>query len=278
MLKLNGKIIEIKKFPNNETLIFSDMDINYKVNIITLKFEGDEDLLNMMFLVNHLREIGIDNIELVMPYIPYSRMDRTEGKTVFTLKYICNLINNMGFKRVTVYEPHSDVSLALLDRVTAINMTALMAQKQIDMINSKKNDEIPLYIVYPDNGAMKRYTKQINHDKVLTCSKERDFETGYINKLTIDGELPTEPFKALIVDDLCSGGMTFILTAQKLREIGATEIALIVTHCEKTILNGEIFKTDLIDSILTTNSIINEDDEDIKGIVDTGRLNIIQII
>lgn len=278
MLKLNGKIVEIKKFPNNETLISSDMDINCEVNIISLKFESDGDLLNMMFLVNHLREIGIDNIELIMPYIPYSRMDRTEGKTVFTLKYICKLINNMNFNRVTVYEPHSDVSLALLDRVVSINTTSLMAQKQVDMINSNTNDETPLYVVYPDNGAMKRYTKQINHDKVLTCSKERDFETGYIKKLTIDGEIPTEPFKAIIVDDLCSGGMTFILTAQKLREIGATEIALIVTHCEKTILNGEIFKTDLIDSVLTTNSIIDEDDEDVKGIIDTGRLNIIQII
>ena len=47
--------------------------------------------------------------------------------------------------------------------------------------------EEDLYIVYPDAGAAKRYGKQIEYEKILTASKERDFKTGYIKKLDIIG-------------------------------------------------------------------------------------------
>ena len=74
----------------------------------------------------------------------------------------------------------------------------------------------------------------------------------------------SKEFKAIIVDDLCSKGGTFILTASKLREMGATEIYLVVTHCEDTIFSGDILKTDLIKKVYTTNSILSKEHEKIE--------------
>ena len=34
----------------------------------------------------------------------------------------------------------------------------------------------------------------------------------------------------LIIDDICDGGMTFKLTAERLKELGAKEVHLYVTH------------------------------------------------
>lgn len=258
---LNDKEIEVKKFPNGESLINSqELNIKEWVNTIKLKFESDNDITHLIFLKEHLDELNI-KCNLIIPYMPYSRMDRTEGFTVFTLKHLCRLINNLNFEEVSIYEPHSDVCVALLDRVKVINMSAILAKDLLEKVEDK-NDSV--YLVYPDAGAAKRYGKQIEYEKILTANKERDFKTGFINKLEINGIVESKNFKAIIVDDLCSKGGTFILTAKKLKEMGATEIYLVVTHCEDTIFDGEILKTDLITKVFTTNSILSKEHEKIE--------------
>ena len=261
MIYLNGEKVNVKKFPNGESLISSEnLKIKYdSINMINIKFENDEDITHLLFLKGHLDELRV-KCSLEIAYLPYSRMDRTEGMTVFTLKHLCKFINSLEFEEVSIYEPHSDVCVALLDRVKVIDMSKLLTEQLLQDINLSEED---LYIVYPDAGAAKRYGKQIEYEKVLTASKERDFKTGYIKKLDIIGTTQSKEFKAIIVDDLCSKGGTFILTASKLREMGATEIYLVVTHCEDTIFSGDILKTDLIKKVYTTNSILSREHEKI---------------
>lgn len=262
MIYLNEQKVEVKKFPNGESLINSDT-LNIKkdeLNKIKFKFENDADITHLIFLKGQLDELRTKS-SLEILYMPYSRMDRTEGMTVFTLKYLCRLINSLEFEEVLIYEPHSDVCVALLDGVKVINMTKILTEKLLNNIEGNKND---LYIVYPDAGAAKRYGKQIKYDKVLTANKERDFKTGFINKLDINGEVKGKKFRAVIADDLCSRGGTFILTAEKLKEMGAGEIYLVVTHCEDTIFEGEILKSDLITKVYTTNSILSKEHEKLE--------------
>ncbi|ADL53161.1 ribose-phosphate pyrophosphokinase [Clostridium cellulovorans] len=260
MLYLNNKIVEINKFPNGEALMSCErFNLRDDLNEVKLNFQGDEDITHLFFLKNHLDNLGV-KCNLVIPYMPYSRMDRTEGITVFTLKYFCKLINSLNFCKVVIYEPHSDVSVALLDRIEVIDMSKLLAEKALNEIGS---DDENVYLVYPDAGAAKRYGKQINYEKVLTARKERDFKTGDIKNLIIDGSTEGKNFKAIIVDDLCSRGGTFIYTAEKLKALGAREIYLVVTHCENTIFQGDILKNDLITKVYTTDSILSKEHEKI---------------
>ncbi|SHK37078.1 ribose-phosphate pyrophosphokinase [Clostridium cavendishii DSM 21758] len=261
MIFLNEGIVEIKRFPNGEVLMNSESFIlKDTTNEIKLKFENDEDITHLIFLKGHLDELRL-KCNLVLPYMPYSRMDRTEGITVFTLKQLCRIINNLNFESVTIYEPHSEVSVALLNRVKVIDMSRNLAKELLVKVNGGKEE---VYLVYPDAGAAKRYSKQINYEKILTANKERDFKTGFIKNLEINGNVQGKSFKAIIIDDLCSKGGTFILTASKLKEMGATEIYLVITHCENTIFEGDILKTDLIKKVYTTNSILNREHEKIK--------------
>lgn len=260
MIYFNDEKLEIDKFPNGEVLINSNNLRIKDINEIKINFESDEDITHLIFLKGHLDELKV-KCNLLIPYLPYSRMDRTEGIRVFTLKYLCKLINSLDFESVTIYEPHSDVSTALLDRVKVVNMSKILTEELLKDKNNKEND---VYLVYPDAGAAKRYGKEINYNKILTANKERDFNTGYIKKLEINGEIAKKSFKAIIVDDLCSRGGTFELTASKLKEMGATEIYLVVTHCENTIFEGKLLNSDLITGIYTTNSILNRSHKKIK--------------
>lgn len=261
MIYFNGERIEFKKFPNGESLINSEnLKLRSDDNEIRLNFENDEDITHLIFLKSHLDELRV-KCNLILPYMPYSRMDRTEGMVIFTLKHLCKLINSLNFENVTIYEPHSEVSTALLDRVKVVDMSKTLAEKLLKELNDGKEE---VYLVYPDAGAAKRYGKEICYEKTLTASKERDFRTGRIKKLQINGHMERKDFKAIIVDDLCSKGGTFMLTASKLKDMGATEIYLAVTHCENTVFQGNLLKDDLITGIYTTNSILNRRHEKIK--------------
>jgi ribose-phosphate pyrophosphokinase len=257
MILLNGKVVDITKFPNNEILIRDISNVSDSLNVIDFKFESNEDLINLMFIKKHIDEKSPKATnKLMIPYLPYSRMDRTEGKNIFTLKYICEFINSLKFDKVMTFEAHSNVSLALLDRLENTNYSVELAKKCMEDINFNKEKD---YIVFPDDGSKKRYGNEFKDCKLLTCTKHRDFLTGKITSLKINEVIPDIEFKAIIVDDLCSYGGTFVMASNTLKELGAEKIYLCITHSEDGLFLGNIFKENVIDKVYTTDSIFDLD-------------------
>lgn len=265
MITVNRKVIDITKFPNMESLIKLD-GIKYGRNNIMLKFENESDLIHLYMIKKSIDHIG-GTASLYIPYMPYSRMDRVEeSEFCFTLKHFARFINDLNFEEVFTLEVHSDVTLALFDRIDNQNSSKMLFESYfLNPNNDEFNFNEKDYVVFPDTGAEKRYSKQIGVKNTLCAIKHRDFETGRIKSLDIIGKIPKKPFKAVIIDDLCSYGGTFMLTANKLKEMGATEIYLVVTHCENSIYDGELLKQESpISKIITTNSILNEKEEGFK--------------
>ena len=85
-----------------------------------------------------------------------------------------------------------------------------------------------------------------------------------IEGLELIGNIPSENYNVLIIDDICSRGGTFLHSAKKLKECGAWDIYLYVTHCENTILDGELINSGLIKKIFTTDSIYTSENENIE--------------
>ena len=288
MIKLNKHLIEIFKFPNQET--YADINkewLNNNENNILLKFESNEDLISLQFICDFIKDIYPNTpLNLTLPYLPYSRMDRQEENRLFTLKSITNMINKMDFDSVTIMEPHSEISVALLDRVHVIDKSKDLALKAISNLlkidsnatESKileKARQSGIYLVYPDAGAKKRYKKQIKYDQIITCHKERDFNTGNITSIKLNNTSNLSNVKtAIIVDDLCSKGGTFLGVAQELKDkLQVNNIILVVTHTENTIYDGSVLSGSLIDKIYTTDSILTAD----RTNIDTNKIVIEEI-
>lgn len=257
MIKLGDKIFEYGHYP--------DGTLNIKLNspIIDLFISGgstihwyydnEEELIALIYLVNGLRRSGINAIDLYMPYAPNARMDRCEGgDDVFTLKYFANVINSLEFTNVTTLDVHSTVTEALINNISNESPVSYI---QFVMGQIVPFTDKPLTIFYPDAGAMKRYSKMIKVPYAFG-NKVRDWETGKIQGLEVigDQELIAD-HNILIIDDICSRGGTFYYAAQKLKELGAKDIYLWVSHCENTILDGELIKSGLLKKIYTTDSI-----------------------
>lgn len=269
MMLLNGRKVEVTKFPNGESKLDGQaiLKLVRENNIITLRFESDADLMNLLFLKSHLDSLPtVKSVRLIMPYMPYSRMDRTEGTGVFTLKTVANFINSMNFKLVSVFEAHSDVTLALLDRVESVMMADCgLIDNVMEEIGFNKQED---FLFYPDAGAEKRYQGKIK-GRHLFGIKHRNFETGQIESFQIAGKTEESDVfnRALIVDDLSSYGGTFLHSAKALKEqYGFKEIYLLVGHAENSIVKGELLKSGLVDKVFTTDSIVTETHENLEVI------------
>jgi len=73
----------------------------------------------------------------------------------------------------------------------------------------------PDLIVFPDKGAMERYKdiQCISGLNTLFFEKVRDQQTGNITSLRPSKEIPSHN-TALVIDDICDGGRTFVEVAK----------------------------------------------------------------
>lgn len=252
MISLNGVRVEPMNFPAGEQRItLKNYVLNDKENNVTWNYRGDDELVTMIYLVGHIKNSGGKLGALYMPYCPNARMDRVkDSREVFTLKYFCDVINSFGFNRVYIEDAHSDVCVSLINNCKNIRAdhTILKLIKELEL-----KEECD-YIFYPDNGCAKKYEGAIQFP-YLVGHKVRDWASGKIKSLDIIGETPNQSFNVLIVDDICSFGRTFLYSAKALKEIGANKIYLYVTHCEDSVIAGELFSSGLIEQIYTTDSI-----------------------
>ena len=256
MLKLNHQPITLNHFPDGTLLIKENVAKDFENERsarVSWHFESNEELAALIYIVKHLKAHGVDKIHLDMPYIPNARQDRVKSdEDVFTLKYFSEVINWLGFASVTVLDPHSTVSEALFDR-----LVVQTPKDNVAKVIAEIGDE-NLMMFYPDEGAMKRYSA-LTDKRFAFGIKKRDWATGQIMGLDVSGATEMIPgSRFLIVDDICSKGGTFYHSAKKLKELGAAEVYLYISHCENSILQGEVLTSGLIERVFTTDSILTE--------------------
>lgn len=267
-------------FPDGTKLIRYNPTYNGAYRITWL-YDNDAELFQLIALVKHLKNSEWCNVWLNMPYTPNARMDRVKNSDeVFTLKYFADVINWLGFKQVTICNPHSTVSEALFDRVYVdFNCVAEDVKKIVD---TSLNGIDVLY--FPDEGACKRYSDLLSFLKLPVAFgiKKRDWKFGKILGIDIAGYDDLKDKNILMVDDICAYGGTFYYSALRLKELGAKDISCYVTHLENSVMDKEKGKLidakwyshdgktseDLIKTIYATNSIF-------RG-VDSNKIKIIR--
>lgn len=259
MIKINKEVFKPEYFPDGTM----KLNMNNTDNIVDISwfYDSEEELVQLYYIVSHIFDNYPETyVSLFMPYVPNARFDRVKNeKEIFTLKYFSEFINNLGFNEVTVFDPHSHVSEALIDRLCIQNPLISIAES-INKI-TKRSEELLLF--FPDEGSTKRYEdviKTYSESPYTFGIKNRDWVTGEIKGLSVNGQVDQIKGRdVLIIDDICSKGGTFYYSAKKLKELGANKIYLYVSHCENTIYAGELLKDNgLIEKIFTTDSILTD--------------------
>ena len=259
MIFVDNNKVDFSNFPDGTSAFrfgskvsFNFLGMGKPTYIIRWLYDNDAECMQLWYLVNHLKSMGDMNLVLEMPYIPNARMDRVKHRDeVFTLKWFAEFINSLGFYSVHVLDPHSNVAMALINNVSAMDV-----KHYIDFaIQWMMGHDMNPLLCYPDEGAAKRYSELLPMEYVF-CIKHRDWRTGKIERLNLTDPVNVIGRNILIVDDICSRGGTFTHTAKALKEAGAKDIMLYVTHCENTIQKGTVLTDGLISRVFTTNSIL----------------------
>lgn len=129
--------------------------IENKTVYITWLYESDQELFSLLCISKNIKEhFPWLQQALVMPYIPNARFDRVkEPSECFTLKYFAEIINSLGFVRVIVTDPHSDVSTALIDHVEVIRGASYITQTCSKVLKAEPSRNLVIY--FPDSGSLK---------------------------------------------------------------------------------------------------------------------------
>lgn len=253
MLTINGKPFGNKHFPNRES-VYEAVELNERFNVIQLNWDTNEDIVHLMMAVQYIKDKEPHSyIELRMPYIPYSAMDREIGDQLDSCKYFSNIVSGLGVSSVHVYDPHSR-------KATNLGMTIEM---NIQPIVDEVIEEVKPDLIYlPDKGAYDRYNEFVDFHGIPMFHgyKHRDLaDKGKLSpEMQVDfcGLKPDDikGKRVLIVDDICRKGGTAYYAAKNLHSLGVAEVYLYITHCEDVIEQGEILKNDTIKGVYTTDS------------------------
>lgn len=187
------------------------------------------DIIELAQLKNALDAVrAFHHTTLELMYLPYARADRrfTPGDS-FGLAVFADLINSLKFDSVYTFDVHSEVAKVLIP-----NLVNLSPTEHYDQLDDVIADLRPsgLALIAPDKGARKRYDFDQYNLPVLLAGKTRDKETGALSGFYIEEAVKTYK-KALIVDDICDGGGTFIGLAKEIHKLNPDiELSLYVSH------------------------------------------------
>jgi ribose-phosphate pyrophosphokinase len=171
-----------------------------------------------------------NEIYLMIPYFPYQQADRdfAEGEP-FALPTIIKMLATTRVKQVGVFDPHSDVTPALLH---AAFPAVVVYDNSTFIQNVLSNIGTEVTLLSPDAGAYKKIFKLADKigylGSVESANKFRKHDTGEVFV-----RLSTDDFggrDVLIVDDICMGGATFLALAQQVRERNVGRLYLAVSH------------------------------------------------
>lgn len=264
MLYLNDNEVKFITFPNQEKRLDLPLEFvnNLHENIVLWNYETDASIFELLLFDEVMAKLK-HRYKLVIEYMPYSRMDRTNKKnTAFSLKVLTQLLSEQtsALKEVFVLDPHSPETLSKFKefgmKVQEIDYS--LADEVMEFANVNLDET---WIVFPDNRAANRYD-YYKYPNVIICEKTRNFTTGAIEsvkaKITrTKGSITKEMNPNLIViDDLCSYGGTFVKALEAIKTlptINFNKAWLVVTHAEKALEEGKVLEK--YDKVFCTDSI-----------------------
>lgn len=230
---------------------------NKTAYILRADLRASNDVFDLLLTADALNQ-KFDNCELFIeiPYLPYARQDRVCAPgQAFSLNVLAGLLRQIeNVKKVIVWDCHSAVGI---ERTGAENIPAEDIIKTNSALSALIMD-LNSVVICPDKGAVHRtrdivnaFEKDFQPEPIVYCEKVRDPATGQITHTDVKVE-SLKGRTAIITDDICDGGYTFIKVAEQLKAKGADKVVLFVTH--GIFSKGLDVFEGLIDHVFTTDS------------------------
>jgi len=256
----------IRKFKDGE--IYVEINENIRGNNIffiqSVSYPANDNLMEMLLCIDALKRSSAKNITAVIPYFGYARQDRKVApRTSISAKLVSNLITKAGADRVVTVDLHAGQIQGFFDiPVDNLFATPIFARHVKKKIKSKN-----LICVAPDVGGTERARAlgKILNVGLAIVDKRRP-KPGQSQVMNVIGDVKGKT--CIIVDDIIDSGGTIVNAAKALKERGAKEVYVYITH---GVLSGDAvkkIKNSVIKNLVITDTIDNsEKTKNVKNVI-----------
>ena len=245
----------IRKFADGE--IYIEINENIRGNSIfiiqSISSPANDNLMELLLCIDALKRSSAKNITAVIPYYGYARQDRkVVPRTSISAKLVSNLITKAGADRVVTIDLHAGQIQGFFDiPVDNLFGTPIFARHAKKNIKDKN-----IICVAPDVGGVER-ARALGKllDVELAIIDKRRPTPGKSKVMNIIGNVKDKT--CIMVDDIIDSGGTIVNAAKALKDRGAKDVYVYVTH---GVLSGEAvqkIKKSLIKKLVITDSIDN---------------------
>ena len=254
---LKNKLVNssIRKFSDGE--IYIEINENIRGNSIfiiqSVSSPANDNLMELLLCIDALKRSSAKNITAVIPYFGYARQDRkVVPRTSISAKLVSNLITNSGADRVVTLDLHSGQIQGFFDiPVDNLFATPIFARHIKRKIKTKNT-----ICVAPDVGGTARARalgKMLNVG--LAIVDKRRPAPGKSVVMNVIGNVKGKT--CIIVDDIIDSGGTIVNAAKILKQRGARDVHVYVSH---GVLSGdavEKIRKSQIKNLVITDTIDN---------------------
>ncbi|KDP26645.1 hypothetical protein JCGZ_17803 [Jatropha curcas] len=193
-------------------------------------FSSPKVIFEQLSIIYALPKLFISSFTLVLPFFPTGTSERMEDEgdvaTAFTLARILSNIptSRGGPTSIVTFDIH-----ALQERFYFGDNILPCFESGIPLLKNRLQqlpDSDNIAIAFPDDGAWKRFHKQLQHFPTIVCAKVRE---GNKRIVRIKEGNP-QGRHIVIVDDLVQSGGTLVECQKVLANHGASRISAYVTH------------------------------------------------
>ena len=222
-----GKINHTKfKNDNNFVQILETVRQKDVYIIQTSEPPVNERIMELLITIDAAKRASAKNINVVLPYFPYSRSDKKDQPRVpITAKLMAQLLEAAGATRVITCDLHNPAIQAYFN----VNCDRLTAEYLLEEYFAKKNLE-DMVIVATDAGSSKKAYKYSQYFKcpIALVDKRREGNDDRAIASTIIGDVKNK--NAIIFDDEIDTAGSMMETVKVLKKFGAKSIYAGCTH------------------------------------------------
>ena len=247
-----GKINHLKfKNDNNFVQILETVRQKDVYIIQTTEPPVNERIMELLITIDAIKRASAKNINVVLPYFPYSRSDKKDQPRVpITAKLMAQILEAAGATRVITCDLHNPAIQAYFN----VNCDRLTAEYLLEEYFANKHLE-DMVIVATDAGSSKKAYKYSQFFKcpIALVDKRRDGNDDKAIASTIIGDVKNK--NAIIFDDEIDTAGSMMETVKVLKKFGAKNIYAGCTH---GVLSGpaiERIKKSEIKELVVTNTI-----------------------
>ncbi|MBQ6333465.1 MAG: ribose-phosphate pyrophosphokinase [Erysipelotrichaceae bacterium] len=249
-----GKI-DVKHFADGETLVELGESVRGKRCYIVQSTcrPVNDTLMEVLICLDAMRRSSAAEITCIIPYFGYARQDRkAQPRQPITAKLVASMLEEAGANRVVTFDLHAAQIQGFFhcpvdDLTTVPMMGQYFKRKGLD------NDNV--VVVSPDHGGVKRARNMadILNTQLAIIDKRRP-RPNAVEACHIIGDVQDKD--VVIVDDICDTGGSLIAASQILKDNGARDIYVCITHGLFSNNAAERIENSAIKEIVCTNTII----------------------